>query len=71
MSFQESIRVMVGTKVQGCEDRFFGNVLCSNQFVFTLMIMLIMDPVFFMDRFLWYIIWNMVFVLDNHSRSDC
>ena len=41
LSFQESVRVMVGTKVQGCEDRFFGNPLCSNQPAFTLTIMFI------------------------------
>ena len=30
LSFQELIRVMVGTNVQGREDRFFGNALHSN-----------------------------------------
>ena len=54
---------MVGTKAQGCEDWFFGNALCSNQPAFTLMIMFIMDLVlFFLDTFLWYIIWNTVTV---------
>jgi 1,3-beta-glucan synthase len=53
---------MVGTKVQGCEDRFFGIGLCSNHPVFTLTIMFVMDLLlFFLDTFLWYIIWNTVF----------
>ena len=53
---------MVGTKVLNCKDQLFGNVLCLNQPVFTLTIMFIMDLIlFFLDTFLWYIIWNAVF----------
>ncbi|THU88102.1 1,3-beta-glucan synthase [Dendrothele bispora CBS 962.96] len=62
LSFRDPIRVMVGMKVQGCNDRFFGDSLCRNQAAFTLTIMYIMDLVlFFLDTFLWYIIWNTVF----------
>ncbi|TFK31470.1 1,3-beta-glucan synthase [Crucibulum laeve] len=62
LSFSQPIRVMVGMKIQGCNDRFFGNALCTNQAAFTLTIMYIMDLVlFFLDTFLWYIIWNTVF----------
>ena len=62
LSFSDPIRVMVGMKIQGCEDRFFGNHLCTNHAAFTLTIMYIMDLVlFFLDTFLWYIIWNTVF----------
>ena len=61
LSFSDPIRVMVGMKIQGCGDRFFGNVLCTNHAAFTLTIMYIMDLVlFFLDTFLWYIIWNTV-----------
>ena len=53
---------MVGMKVQNCNDKFFGNALCRNQAAFTLTIMYIMDLVlFFLDTFLWWIIWNTVF----------
>ncbi|KAJ7598303.1 1,3-beta-glucan synthase component FKS1 [Mycena floridula] len=53
---------MVHMKVQGCSDRFFGAGLCRNQVGFTLAIMYVMDLVlFFLDTFLWYIIWNTVF----------
>ena len=53
---------MVRTKVLNCKDWLFGNTLCSNQPVFTLMIMFIMDLIlFFLDTFLWYIIWNTMF----------
>ncbi|TFK52998.1 1,3-beta-glucan synthase [Heliocybe sulcata] len=59
--FGESIRVMAGMKIQGCNDRYFGNGLCRNQAAFTLTIMYIMDLVlFFLDTFLWYIIWYTV-----------
>jgi 1,3-beta-glucan synthase len=62
LSFSDPIRVMVGMKIQGCEDKFFGNALCTNHAAFTLTIMYIMDLVlFFLDTFLWYIIWNTVF----------
>jgi 1,3-beta-glucan synthase len=61
-SFSYLIQVMVGMKIQGCTDRFFGNALCRNQAAFTLAIMYIMDlTLFFLDTFLWYIIWNTVF----------
>ncbi|KAH8833782.1 1,3-beta-glucan synthase [Flagelloscypha sp. PMI_526] len=61
LSFRDPIRVMVGMKVQGCNDRFFGSGLCSNHAAFTLAIMYVMDLVlFFLDTFLWYIIWNTV-----------
>lgn len=62
LSFRDPILVMVGMKIQGCNDKYFGNSLCRNQAVFTLAIMYIMDLVlFFLDTFLWYIIWNTVF----------
>ncbi|RDB28250.1 1,3-beta-glucan synthase component FKS1 [Hypsizygus marmoreus] len=61
LSFKDPIRVMVGMKIQGCNDKFFGNALCTNQAAFTLTIMYVMDLVlFFLDTFLWYIIWNTV-----------
>ncbi|KAF9448440.1 glycosyltransferase family 48 protein [Macrolepiota fuliginosa MF-IS2] len=62
LSFSGPIRVMVGMKIQGCRDRFFGDALCRNHAAFTLTIMFIMDLIlYFLDTFLWYIIWNTVF----------
>ncbi|KAJ7343495.1 glycosyltransferase family 48 protein [Mycena albidolilacea] len=61
-SFSSPIAVMVRTKVQGCNDKFFKDALCSNQVLFTLAIMYVMDLVlFFLDTYLWYIIWIVVF----------
>ena len=62
VSFSNPIRVMVGMKIQNCQDRFFGNALCTNQAAFTLTIMYIMDLIlYFLDTFLWFVIWNTVF----------
>lgn len=61
-SFSSPIAVMARMKVQGCNDRFFGTALCSNQVPFALAIMYVMDLVlFFLDTYLWYIIWIVVF----------
>jgi 1,3-beta-glucan synthase len=61
-SFSSPIAVMARTKVQGCDDKFFGNALCTNHVPFTLTIMYVMDLVlFFLDTYLWYVIWNVVF----------
>ncbi|KAJ7449800.1 1,3-beta-glucan synthase [Mycena latifolia] len=61
-SFSSPIAVMVRTQVQGCNDKIFGTALCSNQVLFTLAIMYVMDLVlFFLDTYLWYIIWIVVF----------
>jgi 1,3-beta-glucan synthase len=60
--FRDPIQVMVGMKIQGCNDKIFGNSLCRNQAAFTLTLMFIMDLVlFFLDTFLWYVIWNTTF----------
>lgn len=61
-SFQYPIQVMVGMKVQSCTTKYIGDGLCRNQVAFTLAIMYVMDLVlFFLDTFLWYVIWNTVF----------
>ncbi|KAI0927327.1 1,3-beta-D-glucan synthase [Taiwanofungus camphoratus] len=62
LSFKNPIRVMIGMKIQNCNAKYFGNGLCRNQAAFTLTIMYTMDLVlFFLDTFLWWIIWNTVF----------
>ncbi|KAJ6511511.1 1,3-beta-glucan synthase [Mycena vitilis] len=62
LAFSRPVAAMVGMKIQGCSDRLFGNALCRNQVAFTLAIMYLMDLVlFFLDTFLWYVIWNTVF----------
>ena len=49
-------------KVKACNDKYFGDALCTNQVAFTLTIMYPMDLVlFFLDTFLWWILWNVFF----------
>ncbi|POW11202.1 hypothetical protein PSTT_05486 [Puccinia striiformis] len=61
-TFENPIQVMVGMKVQGCSDKIFGSALCRNQPAFALTVMFVMDlTLFFLDTFLWYVIWNTVF----------
>ncbi len=61
-SFSSPIAVMARTKVTGCSDKYFGSALCSNQVPFALAIMYVMDTIlFFLDTYLWYIIWVVVF----------
>lgn len=62
LSFENPIRVMVGMRIQNCNDKVLGDNLCRFQPVFALTTMFIMDIVlFFLDTFLWYVIWNTVF----------
>ncbi|KAJ6588554.1 glycosyltransferase family 48 protein [Mycena capillaripes] len=62
LSIRDPIRVMVGMKIQGCNQKYFGHNLCRNQVAFTLTIMYLMDLVlYFLDTFLWYVIWNTIF----------
>ncbi|KAH9170460.1 1,3-beta-glucan synthase component-domain-containing protein [Lactarius sanguifluus] len=62
LASRDPIRTMTGMKIQNCQEKLFGNLLCRNQAIFTLTIMFIMDLVlFFLDTFLWYIIWNTVY----------
>ncbi|KAF7342075.1 putative 1,3-beta-D-glucan synthase subunit [Mycena venus] len=62
LSIRDPIRVMVGMKIQGCKNKYFGNALCRNHVALTLTLMYVMDLVlYFLDTFLWYVIWNTIF----------
>ncbi|KAF8606454.1 1,3-beta-glucan synthase [Ceratobasidium sp. AG-I] len=62
LSIKDPITVMTGMKIQRCSDRIFGNSLCTNHAAFTLTIMVIMElGLFFLDTYVWYVIWNAVF----------
>lgn len=61
-SFSSPVSVMARTNIENCSDKIFGNALCRNHMPFALTIMYIMDLVlFFLDTYLWYIIWLVVF----------
>jgi hypothetical protein len=62
LSFKDPIRAMVGMRIQNCNDAWFGDALCQHQAAFTLAIMYVMDLLlFFLDTFLWYVVWNAVY----------
>lgn len=64
LSFRDPIHAMVHMKIQKCHDRILGNALCTNHASFTLALMYVMDlSLFFLDTFLWYVIWNTVFAV--------
>ncbi|KIY50907.1 glycosyltransferase family 48 protein [Fistulina hepatica ATCC 64428] len=61
-SFSSPISVMARAKVSNCSDKYFGDALCANQIPFALAIMYVMDLIlFFLDTYLWYIIWIVIF----------
>ncbi|PWN18905.1 hypothetical protein BCV69DRAFT_251636 [Microstroma glucosiphilum] len=62
LSFRDPLAVMLTMRIQGCNDKYFGSALCTYQAQFALTTMFIMDLcLFFLDTFLWYVIWNTVF----------
>ncbi|WFD30115.1 1,3-beta-glucan synthase [Malassezia sp. CBS 17886] len=64
LSLRDPFGVLVTMRVQNCNDRYFGTRLCSLQPAFALSAMVIMDLcLFFLDTFLWYVVWSTVFSL--------
>ncbi|KAI9773416.1 MAG: 1,3-beta-D-glucan synthase [Geoglossum simile] len=63
LSFRDPIRILSGMKISKCAgDKIIGNILCLQQPRILLGLMFFTDLVlFFLDTYLWYIIWNTVF----------
>ncbi|KAJ2438349.1 1,3-beta-D-glucan synthase, partial [Coemansia sp. RSA 2440] len=64
LSFKDPFRWLYSYRLPAdqCTERFFGSNLCSNQNYITLGFMLLLDLVlFFLDTYLWYVVWNTVF----------
>ncbi|KAI9868461.1 MAG: 1,3-beta-D-glucan synthase [Trichoglossum hirsutum] len=63
LSFRDPIRILSETKVRKCAgDKIIGNILCLRQPQILLGLMFFTDLIlFFLDTYLWYIIWNTVF----------
>ncbi|CAO3659189.1 unnamed protein product [Umbelopsis ramanniana] len=62
LSFKDSFQVMYKMRIQNCNDSIIGSSLCTNMPIITLILMMAMYLVlFFLDTYLWYIIWNTVF----------
>ncbi|KAI7870760.1 1,3-beta-glucan synthase component-domain-containing protein [Spinellus fusiger] len=62
LSFKDPLKVMHKMKIENCRDALIGEKLCLHMPHITLALMFLMDLVlYFLDTYLWYIIWNTVF----------
>ncbi|KAL8928555.1 MAG: hypothetical protein Q9208_001789 [Pyrenodesmia sp. 3 TL-2023] len=63
LSIREPIKILSTMNIRNClGDKIIGTVLCKQQPRILLAIMLLTDLcLFFLDTYLWYIIWNTVF----------
>ncbi|KAG0202903.1 1,3-beta-D-glucan synthase [Mortierella sp. GBA30] len=61
-SFKDPLKALYSERIPGCKDKYLGETLCKFMPVFTVAIMFVVDLVlFFLDTYLWYVIWNTVF----------
>ncbi|RUS13489.1 1,3-beta-glucan synthase subunit FKS1, domain-1-domain-containing protein [Endogone sp. FLAS-F59071] len=62
LSFKDPLKVMNAMRIYNCNDLVIGSTLCTYMPVITLCLMFFMDlTLFFLDTYLWYVIWNTVF----------
>ncbi|RKP34218.1 glucan synthase [Dimargaris cristalligena] len=62
LSFKDVFKSTYNVEISNCSTPFFGKELCSRHGIITLGLMLFLDLVlFFLDTYLWYVIWNTVF----------
>lgn len=63
LSLRDPIRILSTMKIRNClGDKIIGDVLCKHQPQILLGLMFFTDLIlFFLDTYLWYIIWNMLF----------
>ncbi|KAF9962526.1 1,3-beta-D-glucan synthase [Mortierella alpina] len=61
-SFKAPLRALYSERIPNCKDKYLGQTLCTLMPVFTVVIMFVVDLVlFFLDTYLWYVIWNTIF----------
>lgn len=62
LSFKDPLKAIANMKVLQCKDAITGSLLCTYMPSISLVLMLLMELVlFFLDTYLWYVIWNTVF----------
>lgn len=62
LSFKDPLKVMGEMRIDHCRDAILGSTLCAAMPEITLALMVIMDLLlYFLDTYLWYIIWNTIF----------
>ncbi|CAI2165065.1 7357_t:CDS:2 [Funneliformis geosporum] len=59
---KDSVETMFKMRIPDCNDRFFGNSLCSLMPLLITIFVCFLDLVlFFLDTYLWYVVWNTIF----------
>jgi 1,3-beta-glucan synthase len=62
LSFKDPLKVMSRMQIENCNDAILGLLLCDYMPSITIVLMFLMDLIlYFLDTYLWYIIWNTVF----------
>lgn len=62
LSFKDPLKAIANMEVLHCKDAITGSILCSYMPSISLVLMLLMELVlFFLDTYLWYVIWNTLF----------
>lgn len=62
LSFKDPLKIMGMMRIEFCNDAIVGSMLCSYMPLITLFLMFVMALcLFFLDTYLWYIIWNTIF----------
>ncbi|ORX62604.1 glycosyltransferase family 48 protein [Hesseltinella vesiculosa] len=62
LSFKDPLKVMLRMRIENCSDSLLGDMLCQHMPTITIVIMFFMDLIlYFLDTYLWYIIWNTAF----------
>ncbi|KAI9313404.1 1,3-beta-glucan synthase component-domain-containing protein [Dichotomocladium elegans] len=62
LSFKDPLKVMSKMHIENCSDAIIGERLCGAMPDITLALMFFMDLLlYFLDTYLWYIIWNTIF----------
>ncbi|CEP18632.1 hypothetical protein [Parasitella parasitica] len=62
LSFKDPLKAIANMEVLHCKDAITGSILCRYMPSVSLVLMLLMELIlFFLDTYLWYIIWNTLF----------
>lgn len=62
LSFKDPLKVISTMTITNCNDKLIGSMICEQMPRITIAIMFLMDLVlYFLDTYLWYIIWNTIF----------
>ncbi|KAF7728693.1 1,3-beta-D-glucan synthase [Apophysomyces ossiformis] len=62
LSFKDPLKVISKMSIVKCNDAILGSLLCRQMPLITLGLMFLMDLIlYFLDTYLWYVIWNTIF----------